>query len=304
MLKPNLFIVGAPKCGTTALHSYLDNHPDICMSNPKEPNYFSSIITSFSKTDKDYVNYCFSHWKNEKIVGEASPYYLACPHAAAEIAEFNPDAKIIIMLRNPIIMMCSLHSEFEFSGSELENDFEEALKLEADRMKNIPVKTQVENTIQLAYRFMSSFPEQVSRYYEHFPKKNILILLQEDLAKDTLAAYKKTLRFLQLKDSLIPDLPKVNVNKNVRSAYLRSFLTQPPHWLRALGRILVKNEDLQHKIRHNMRIINRRMNSRKVLREPMTDNLYNQLLVEKRLQIEELSEIIDRDLSEWLIRRG
>ena len=132
-MKPNFFIVGAPKCGTSALYEYLGAHPEIFMSPYKEPHFFGSDLQQRWRPTKSQYFSCFAKARDEKRVGEASVHYLYSKCAAAEIKEFCPEARIIIMLRDPVEMLYSLHSQSIFSGNEVINDFEEALEAEADR---------------------------------------------------------------------------------------------------------------------------------------------------------------------------
>ena len=105
-MKPNFLIVGAPKCGTTALWRYLNAHPDIFMSPRKDMHFFGSDL-DFTKrsrfTQKEYEQF-FEH-ATQKAIGEASVWYLYSQKAAQEIAAYRPDMKIIIMVRDPIQIM-------------------------------------------------------------------------------------------------------------------------------------------------------------------------------------------------------
>ena len=127
MLKPNLFIIGAPKCGTTSIYSFLKQHPEIYMPDFKEPHYFGSDLNKkkgvYIDTEEEYLS-LFIESKNEIFIGEASTYYLYSNLAPMEIFKFNPDSKIIIALRNPIDLIYSLHSQYFFSGNENVLDFE------------------------------------------------------------------------------------------------------------------------------------------------------------------------------------
>ena len=128
MKKPNLFIVGFPRSGTGFLNKHLGLHPDVFMSSPKEPNFFCSDFHNESdkfhgekrcfpyRTKKDYL-LLFSKDTSEKIVGEASTHYIFSKVAAKKICEFNPNAKIIICLRNPVDFLYSLHESYFFSPS-------------------------------------------------------------------------------------------------------------------------------------------------------------------------------------------
>lgn len=300
MRRPNLFIVGAPKCGTTALHFYLSQHPDVCMSEPKEPNYFGSLVEPFPKSDEQYLEYCFSHWQDEPVAGEATPWYLACPHAASRIYQFNPKAKIVIMLRNPVDMMHSLHSEFFFAGSEQEDDFVKALDLEERRLNGEMIKTTSKPPYKLAYRKMANYVEQVRRYLSVFPPEQVLIILQEDMHADTAVVYRQVLEFIGVDSTFCPELPRINANKETRSKMLRKLLMHPPAWLRKAGRMLINNDSIQHAMRHKMRMLNQRINAKKTRRKEIPIELRSRLLAEIRPEIRELSGVINRDLSHWL----
>jgi len=101
-MKPNFFIVGAPKCGTTSMTEYLKQHPDIFIPEEKEPHYFGSDLEypRITKTEAQYLR-LFSEAQDERRLGEASVWYLFSQRAAQEIYEFNPLSRIIIMLRTP-----------------------------------------------------------------------------------------------------------------------------------------------------------------------------------------------------------
>jgi hypothetical protein len=119
MRKPDFFIVGAPKSGTTAMYFYLKQHPEIFMPERKELHFFGSdfFAPHFVRDLKDYLKF-FEGADNKKRIGEASPWYLYSKRAAFEIKEFNPDADIIIMLRNPVDMMYSLRETLRKKGIE------------------------------------------------------------------------------------------------------------------------------------------------------------------------------------------
>ena len=128
MRKPNLFIVGAPKSGTTALYEYLKVHPEIFMSAYKEPHYFGSDLRGprmeqFRGNDRKYLS-LFAAATNEKWVGEASIWYLYSQRAAQEIKAYDPNAAIIIMLRNPLEMGYSMFYQSSYTGNEILPTFE------------------------------------------------------------------------------------------------------------------------------------------------------------------------------------
>jgi len=145
MRTPDFFIVGAPKCGTTAMSDYLRQHPEIYMPQRKEPHFFGSDLDApypYFIRDKEQYFSLFAEAKDEKRVGEASVWYLYSKRAAFEIKEFCPTASIIIMLRNPVDMIYSLHSQRLFTGNEDIPDFEEALEAEEDRKRGLRIPSR------------------------------------------------------------------------------------------------------------------------------------------------------------------
>src|SRR5580692_5743985 len=109
-VKPNFFIVGAPKCGTTALNHYLSAHPEIFMAK-KEMHHFGADLkfgSQFFRRDRDEYLAEFAEGHGRKGVGETSVWYLFSREAAAELKAFNPEARVIIMLREPVEMVQSL----------------------------------------------------------------------------------------------------------------------------------------------------------------------------------------------------
>ena len=149
--KPNLFIVGHPRSGTTSLYWMLKQHPEIFMSEEKEPHYFDKDVAQ--KTKKGYLS-LFSGLGDENVVGEATPSYLRSKVAAKEIKKFNPDAKITIFLREPTDFLRAWYQKA--AGGEREKT--------SEIDKNIFKKEYLE---------MVKYSEQIKRYLNNFSKKNI-----------------------------------------------------------------------------------------------------------------------------------
>jgi len=181
--KPDFFIVGAPKCGTTALYTYLAGHPDIGMSRQKEPLFFASDLghQRNSATLAEYLRN-FDHTTGKSRIGEASTGYLACRTAPQEIFDFNRMARIIVMMRNPIDVSHALHSERMFGGTEHIARFELAFYSQETRY--------------LGYRETTRFSEQIQRYFAVFGRERVHVVLFDDFASAPGIAYEKVLSFL------------------------------------------------------------------------------------------------------------
>lgn len=302
MRKPNLFIVGAPKCGTTSLYTYLQVHPDIAMSRIKEPHYFGSDFEAkrFRRHSLDFYLSLWEGAEDARWWGEASIYYLYSRRAAQEIHAFNPEARIMALLRNPVDMLYSFYYERRFHGEEPLETFGEALAAETDRKQGHRMPARLSNMPEvLYYRDVARFAEQVERYFDVFGREQVRVIIFDDLKNDTLAVYRDTLAFLDLDlPPNMPDLYAVNPSKIPRSSAVTRFFHDPPLWWRrgpvALGRLLVPELT-----RHRVNRLIKHANTRYKKRPPMDSAIREQLKREFYPEVERLSELLDRDLTHW-----
>lgn len=209
--KVNLFIVGAAKCGTTSLHYYLSQHPDIFMCPVKETHHFadeiikgnSEVNLKHIKKDRTYHTYhiedrreydfLFSDIKNETIIGESSPTYLWSEGAALKIFSYNPNAKIIVILRNPIERAYSHYiSDFSFGLNKCKT-FDESVK---EGVNAIGDKSN-RNFLYLDFGF---YYKQISRYRTLFSDEQILIIPFDELKANPLNVMSKAFTFLKVKN--------------------------------------------------------------------------------------------------------
>lgn len=195
---PNFFIVGAPKCGTTALYEYLRPHPSIFMPRHKEPHYFASDLGTypFIKTLDDYRRLFDGAGPQHLRVGEASVYYLRSATAIANIRAFNPDAKLIAMFRNPVEMVHSLHSQLLYVAEENESDFEAAWRLQERRRQGEALPPGSRGGFLVQYFEVGQFGTQVQRVLSHFPRDQVKLILFDDFAASPQAVYDDVIAFL------------------------------------------------------------------------------------------------------------
>lgn len=248
----NLCIVGMPKAGTTSLHHYLSEHPDICMSTDKEPHFFSTDLLAEGEKLHGFPKYTryptlqeykqlFSHKPNTKIVGESSVFYLFSHAAHKEIYAHNPKTKIVIMLREPTAFLYSLHSQGLYSGNETEADFTRALDLETSRRLGENLPPTVHFPSRLFYTEHIKIAEQISRYLETFPRENIHICLFDDFKKNPQQHTQEVFRFLGVDDKFLPSLEHHNPNTKMKSTRLARIIQDPSNPITYVGkRILPK----------------------------------------------------------------
>ena len=235
MIKPNFFIVGKPKSGTTALHHMLNQHPDVFMSPVKEPNHFARDAIEAAerrnrgfrglpyKTRQDYLR-LFEAAKNQKVVGESSTAYMLSRQAAQQIKAFNPDAKILTILREPVDFLYSLHHQLLRSGNEVEGDFREALRLEEHRKKGRKIPRSASDPANLFYSEQAKYSEQVQRYFDAFGRSKVKVIIYDDFRDNNLAVYREVLAFLEVDTDFAPGVLEINRNKDVRFVRLANWL--------------------------------------------------------------------------------
>ncbi|HLE09559.1 MAG TPA: sulfotransferase domain-containing protein, partial [Thermodesulfobacteriota bacterium] len=207
---PDFFILGAPKCGTTSLYAWLNQHPEILMSEPKEPRFFEA---EYHRGLDFYRERYFSKYNGEKLTGDANPFNLYMPYVPERIRSANPDARFIILLRNPVDRAFSHWWHMYYRKSKKRErehlSFEEAIMADYERIQNglkLNTPEEIENhmrkvgrsSLGLYRRYLDAgyYGEQIERYYKYFPKERFKIFLFEEMIEDPMAAVKETCEFL------------------------------------------------------------------------------------------------------------
>jgi len=298
---PDFFIVGAPKCGTTAMYRWLAAHPEVFVP-VKEIHYFGSDLDHRRPpvSEERYRALFSEAGAAHRAVGDVAVWYLMSESAVEEIHAFNPDARIIVMLRRPDDMLYSLHSQLVYSGEEDLTDFSAALDAEAARAQgqSIPVSThrglEAPPTECLLYSRVASFAEQVERYQARF--EHVHVVLHDDIKADASEAYRGVVDFLGVDSTFEPDFSVVNPNTKAKSQLARKLIqgvwfgplrTLVPAGLRGLGRRGL--ESLQA------------LNTETAPRPPLDGPTRKRLQVQFESDIERLASLIGRDLSSWTV---
>ena len=215
-LKPNFFIIGAPKCGTTSLSVYLSEHREIVMSHPKEPHYFSTDIENGRMTDQSKYLACFSQDKTPIAVGDASTLYLYSKDAIQNILEFNPKAKFIVMLRNPTEVAFSFHQLALKIFSETETNFEKAWYLQTERAIGNHVPKGCPDFKLLLYGEIAKFGFQVDRLLSKVNRYKVHFIYFDDFINKTDKIIQNVFNFLELTPNLQIDYQIHNKTKRIK----------------------------------------------------------------------------------------
>lgn len=299
--KPDFFIVGAPKCGTTALDHYLGQHPDIFTAK-KEIHFFGSDLRfgpQIYRRDNQAYLAEFDGWKGQRRAGEASVWYLFSEKAAAEIKAFNPDARIIIMLRDPVVMLYSLYNQFRFDGNEHLPSFGEALAAPEVRTPGLGMTRRTYFAQGLAYRATARYTEQVRRYFDVFGRDRVRVIIYDDFVADTAGVYRDTLNFLEVAPNVSGiSLTPVNESMSVKSSLLRNLLNDRlvrgtaialRPWVPAAA--FTALQKMQSRFFQ--------LNKRPALRSPLPPDIQFSLRREFAPEVQRLSDLLGRDLTHW-----
>jgi hypothetical protein len=299
MPKPNFFIVGAPKCGTTALSEYLREHPNIYMCNPKEPHFFDYDFEQYRvvKTLDEYLSLFDASTSEHIAIGDASACYLYSSIALKEIYKFDPQAKIIVMLRNPIDLAYSYHSQLFYASDENEPDFEKAWGLQGIRKEGKKIPSRCRDSALLQYAAVARLGEQIERLLTVFPREQIEIILFDEFTKSTKQVYERILNFLEVPRDNRRDFRQFNHNKSHKLETVGHLSERPPE---LLTKIVMQAKKLLGIERLYILDIIRYFNNKVQARQPLTDNFRAELLAEFAPDIKKLSQLLEKDLSHWV----
>ncbi len=293
MTMPNFLLIGAAKCGTTALYCYLKQHPAIYMSEPKELRFFpfenqepdycgpGAHLKGYVTKIEDYQAF-FEAGADYPARGEASPVYLYHGRAAARIRHHIPDVKLIVILRPPADRVYSHYLMLKRDGL-THLSFRELLAAED---QGVP-EAESPHLRRRGY-----YAVQLQRYFDNFKRAQLKICLYEDFTADTIGVLQGIFRFLDVADTFVPDTStRHNESKMPRSPALHAFLTESrpsKNWLKPLVPFQVRKRIKTH------------LNRRNLVKPPLAEDLRQNLIEGFREDISKLQDMIQRDLSHWL----
>ena len=302
-IKPNLFIVGASKCGTTALSEYLRSHPDIFVAKEKEVHYFCFDFNERYPRPRSINAYLdtYTRVRSERIIVDASPWYLLSKDAIEAAYQFNPRARFIAMVRSPFDMLPSLHRQLINNGDEDQIDLLMAWRLQSKRLlgENIPAHCREEKILQ--YKKVCLLGEQINVFFQTVPSEQRMVILLDDLKSSPRWVYKKVLSFLGLPDDGRSDFPVVNASFHWRYKGFSEFVLKPPRTVEFAGAAILKligrdRIGLFRLLYH----INNNFNRRQHERDPLPRTLLAELKQPFNSDIKLLGQLLGRNLNGWL----
>lgn len=300
-MKPNTFLIGAPKCGTSALASYLAMHPNVFMSIYKESHFWTEEF------DKSFPGGCRSLGDYERLFEpassqhlrllDASTSYVYSRYAVSRILEYNPDAKFIVMFRNPIDVVHAFHMELLIYTYEDVVDFETAWNLQETRRagKQLPVYSPCD--LQLQYGYVASFGQHLQRIRSIIPQGNLLVIIHDDFCRNPALIYQQVMAFLAIPTDNRKEFPKVNESRQPRFKAVKDVIQHPPGILQPFE-VLFRSLSW----RLGMRGLRQKFLScfdKKSMRSPLSADFHRHLCDVFRADVLHLGEQLSRDLTHW-----
>ena len=311
------FIVGAPRCGTTTLASYLRQHPDVCFSSVKEPMFFAQHdLRSLddaglrSRVEGEYLKRFFDHCSGaEGLRAEGSVTYLYTAEQMEPVLRLWPEARFIIALRDPLAMLPSLHARLLVTGDENIMDFKNAWGKVPERAAGRSIPRSAIDPRFLRYDEAGAFGTRVQQFFEIVGRERCHIVLFDDLAADPEAVYRDLCIFLGLEPWPETKLKARRKHMTFRYGWLQRLLKRPPKAVRTImagEKYRQREKDLDaddsRAVSAILKLRKRLLDWNKVpaKREPLDPRVRAEIIDRLRDEIILLSKVIDRDLSHWL----
>jgi Sulfotransferase domain len=298
MRTPDFFIVGAPKCGTTSLATWLAGHPHVFMSPIKEPNYYTfDAPRRRTVPTLDRYQKLFASAQPFQLCGEASTSYLFSDVAVPAIIASNARAKIIAIVRNPLDMVISEHAQKLYNHQENEEYFERAWRLSPERRRGLMVGRLCLDPRQLDYQSIGRLGWQIERLLAWVPRGQLHVIVFDDLQADPGLVHRGVQQFLGVLPKARDDFPIMNVRKERVCPGLSRFLRQPPasaRWLKHAVRRYLPG--------HSRRLgaLISRLNTRPGRPRPLSAPLHREMIETFRSDVTLLGKLLGRDLQHWL----
>lgn len=290
---PNFLILGTAKSGTTTLCRVLEHHPDIAMSRPKEPLFFES---EFDRGLEYYWDTYYSHWQNETAIGEARVAHFHLSYAAENIAKALPDAKLIVILRNPVDRAFSHWWMNKSHGSEPDS-FHVALQKNVEAIKNgrhfegaegqanwLDYTSKDRRTASV-YLEVGQYAENIDLYLKHFSRSQLLVLFFDDLTCKPEKVFQQICDFLE-----IPYCESLPIQRQDNQASNSASVG-----LRAISKKSRVSQFVPLSVKRTLHKLTSQLGGR-----PSMDDKSRQFLIDYyRTHNERLEKILDVKLTKW-----
>ena len=307
-LLPTFLIIGAGKSGTTSLHKYLNQHPEVFMCPVKETNFFElegeAVLVNGKEDRQAFKHYpqsvtswdkyvqLFEQATKAKAIGETSPMYLYGKRSPEQIQKYLPNAKLIVILREPTSRLYSRYLHLARDGRLPTPNFEDALNKENE------VWWTRNDLIQEGFYY-----KHLSRYFNIFPKNQIKVFLYEDLQREPVRVMKEIFDYIGVDAEFTPNMEVTyNLSGKPKNSLINRLIGADGVLIRSAKAVLpgvvqkLKSSTASQKMVQNIRKQNL---ERPAVSHDVKKRFYSEVYAS---DIEKLEKLIDRDLSRWKIK--
>ncbi|MCU7960519.1 MAG: sulfotransferase [gamma proteobacterium symbiont of Bathyaustriella thionipta] len=299
-LPSSFYIIGAPRCGTTALSKVLGENPQVSFAKPKEAHFLGDDYTDRSVQEIQHLYLEHFHPNlslTTRAIGDGSVSYLYSPDAIRQALRLDPDARFIVLVRNPLDMLRSYHQRLLFLLDEEVADFASAWNLQQERAAGQKLPDTCREPRALQYGNIGSLGRHVEQLFEVAGADRCEVVVFDDFVKDPRAVYLRLLEFIGIDDDGRSKFNATRSNAGYKSRWLQQYSMNPPPWVYHLIRISnAKSLSRLKGIRKRIKKFNRA----KAKAQPMDPAMQTVLRDYYREDVARLSTLLKRDLSGWL----
>ena len=318
-----VFIVGAPRCGTTTMARWLQAHPEVTFPFVKEPHFFTQHdlrglddAELKRRVEEDYLDHFFAKPTGEERVGaDCSVSYLYAPEQLEPALKLWPNSRFVVGVRDPLTLLPSLHKRLIFTGDENIRRFEDAWAAVPDRAAGRRIPWSAIEPRWLRYDEAGRYGTYVERLFAAVGRERCLVVLFDDLVADPAGQHRRLLEFAGLRQVVSPELKAEREGKGVRFLFLQQLLKRPPRVLlpylasvrhhgrfdRSAGEKAKKTAPRKSKsLRKRLLRWNRLPDQKRPVPLPVQREIARHF----RQEVDKLSELIGRDLGNWLQPRN
>jgi hypothetical protein len=298
----SLFVVGAPRCGTTSLSKALRHHVEICVSKPKETFFFvrEGVPTDVEQRASEFIRRYYPHLEpNHELIVEATPVYLYVPEAVERILEIDPDAKLVVMVRNPVDLVHSHHGRMLFTMDEDVKDFATAWRLREARSRGDSLPKRCRHPRVLDYGFVGSLGARVEELFARVGRERCHVIVYDDLRDRGPETLRELLRFAGVDSEVELKLKRARSNNAYKREWLQPYVTNPPKPIFKLLELWERKGKGRTGYLRPLRKRFKKWNTKPVERNVLDPALRAEVADTFAADIEKLSKLLDRDLSHW-----
>ena len=315
-----VFIVGAPRCGTTTLAQFLKEHPAVSFPIIKEPHYFAqNDLRGLSdhdlrdRVEEEYLGPFFRRDTSLRIGADASVTYLYTPEQLEPVLRLWPDSRFIVALRNPLAMLPSLHGRLVYVGVEPVGKFEEAWAAARGRLARGRALSGLVDPLWLRYDEAARFATYLERLFSVVGRERCLVMILDDMVANPSEQYRRFMDFVDLEPVRTEGFEVHRAGRGVRSLWLQRMLKRPNILLRrsaANGKkaqpinLLTGNGSVTLNMILAVRRQMLRLNRTQRGPAPISASIQAEICSHFEQEVERLTSLIGRDLTHWLRLRA